>query len=245
MQINNIDYTDASLNTKAPFNYACPLRLWGSSLPTGAFVSIKIYIPETAKPPVRLYCITEDEAAFHDSLGAYIGSWHFNDPCTSYGTGVLQLIKNRSDIVVGHLVADPYTAAILKQTAVLSGGPFYTDVADFSLLPQCHIQRLDGTCRAIVLDGVPHTGSVTLTGGVTPVSGGTVSTHLTDRNGAVAVSLEGYYAPPSTNGLCVLQVGNDRFWIGDQHLYVIAGVQSNLRVVTSNGVVTFKGVMDV
>lgn len=237
MQYNNIDYTDAAINTKAPFRFECPLRLWGSTLPLGSFISAKIYLPEYAKPPVRLYSVTEREAAFHDDAGSYIGSWHFDQKGTSYGDFILHLLRNESGVITGHIAVGLYTSALLKQSAVLAGGLFYTDVSDFILLPQCHLQSFSGTCRAVVIDNKIQTGDV--------VIGTANRVTATQENAQIAINLEGVYDKPKENRICVLEIGDLRYWIGDQHLHLVTGVQSNLRVITTGAAITLKGVMDV
>ena len=238
MRTSNIDISDARLNTKAPFQWNCPLRLWGSTLPSGAFISIKVYLPETAKPPVRLYQITEQEAIFHDATGALLGSMDLAVKAPNSDGYVLSFIKSPDGILVGHVAAELQTSAILKQAAILAGGTFYTAPNDFVLLPQCHVQALSGKARVIRVDGVQSYPNAYL------YSGSQVMTSVVGDT--CTFSLYGDYKPTLTkNRICNLVVNGTSYSVQNQHLLLIPGVQSNLRIVKDVSGLTFKGVKDV
>lgn len=237
---NNIDITDAALNTNAPFQSECPLRLWGSTLPIGAFLGIKIYLPETAKPPVRLYSITDAAVEFRDSVGAYIGSWNLTSGGINQGVYVLDLIKNENQIVVGHVAVDLYTAVTLRQAAALAGGTFYTTPDDFLLLPQCHVQAFTGVCRALKIAGTIRTQDTTL------YTGTRIQATVKATSELCTISLYGTYnATLSKNRICQLVVDATTYDVQDKHLFIIPGAQSNLRIVRSGDDFILQGVKDV
>ena len=243
MRNNNLDVTDAALNTNAPFKWECPLRLWGSTLPSGSFIAIKIYLPETAKPPVRLYSITPKEAAFHDAAGTAIGSWKFANAKPGPDGYTLGFITTKEGVLTGHVAADVHTKAILQQTGELAGGVYYTAPSDFILLLQCHVQSFAGQCRVVIIGTTAYTSNVLIN------TGTRLYTQISTENqtSTITTSLYGtYHENAPVNGICTLALGTGTpIDVGGKHLVIIPGVTSNLRIVNEGSGLVFKGVLDV
>ena len=235
---SNLDVTDAALNTKAPFRWDCPLELGSETLPMGSFVGIKVYITEDMLPPVRIHRITTTAVEFYDAKGSYVGSIEL----PAYIGAATGFILNKNGIISGHFSCVPEALTILRQAAIDAGGVYHTKPKDFVLLPQCHAQSMEGCARAIQLGSTVHTTNSTLYAGQLTTVSVTEGT-----NTAAQISVHNTYKgnTTATNQLCHLLVNGITYWIGDQHISLLPGVQSNLRIEQDTSGFTFVGVTDV
>lgn len=240
----NIDRTDEALNTKAPFQWQCPLAIGGVRLPLGGFVSIKIYVTEDITPPVKLHKITiKGDSGFIDFCdvdGTFVGRFHITN--RTLGSLCSSFLRSQEGVIVGQLTYKPEIPLFFITQAKALGGTVTTDVQDFKLLPQCHVSNLRGVCKSITVGDVTTTDDVLLKFGR--------ATRASLISGELEVGLIGaYIKPEAQDGIETLIVQEDgvevdRADVRGNHLIVRAGVTSNLRVAKENRIIRLKGVLD-
>ena len=242
---HNIDRTDEALNTKAPFEWRCPLEIAKSVMPSGAFLSIKVYCSEDVKPPVRLHNIktagSEGVVEFRDSEGTLIGTWQLQ-ASLNYFPLVSSFIFGKDGTIRGQVTCDYNTPAFLLATTKQGGGSIVTSADDFVLLPSCHVPYLNGICKSFSIGGKQSTADAV----ITPTTRTKASFN---NNGAFTVGLMSEYKEPVlVNGISTLIVNNEgsesQYAVGNKHLVLNAGITSNLRVRTTGSTIQLKGVMD-
>lgn len=147
IQHNNIDRNDAAINTKAPFEWTCPLSLNGAVLPSGAFLSIRVYLSDGMIPPARIYRVTNTGVTFCDSTGAVIGTWRLY--AGSASDMINGFIRNDNNVITGFVCTYSNIPAFFRAAASKAGGEYYTDNNDFILLPDCCSMQFSGCCRSL------------------------------------------------------------------------------------------------
>lgn len=244
---NNIDRSDAAVNTRYPFCWHCKLQACGTILPDSAFTTIKLYPDETKKLPCKLLSIDADgNAVFSDADGIPVGTWKMTLKPSSASEYLTGMVYNENNVIVGHLRFRRDIPGMLLAAARLSGGKFTTAYDDFVLLPQCHVLLPSGQARAIRLGNTVTTANVSLYTGAYMEAVNSEDDEDTKADGVLSYSLMRDFDPSkdaATNGICKLIVGGTTTWIGGRHLLIKPAKLSNLRVETS-GSIAFKGVKD-
>lgn len=156
---SNIDRTDAVYNTNAPFTWDSALKLPDGTLPTGAFLSIKVQCTPDTPPPVRIASASIPGAdsvcvlAFEAANGNTLGTLKLSAQQTS-ASYVTRYIRNVNGVIVGHAAYDPAAIGCWFDAAKKNTSKVYnTTAGDFMLLPQCHEASFTGRGRALVIDG--------------------------------------------------------------------------------------------
>lgn len=238
----NIDRTDSRLNTKAPFQWDCHLKIGETVLPAGAFLSIRIQCTENIRPPVRLHSVSvkgpAGSAEFRDADGTVVGTWALFISSLSMGL-ISSFIYSPEGVIIGQITCDSDTPALLLGAARNVEGKTVTDNNDFKLLPQCHIPSLAGLCKSFNINGKTRTTDTILSTGT--------RTEAKFEAGTYTISLMGAYKEPPAilNGITSITVDGISIDAKGKHLLVHHGITSNLRVLNQGSTIQFKGVKDV
>lgn len=248
MSVNhtNVDILDTKQLTNAPFLYTCKRKIGDITIPVNSFISIKVYVEEEDSVPCRIAGLTPDHLIITDASNRLIGYWNINK-AMSKGCG---FIYDDNGLIRGHIVADKAIPPMLK-AAVSGKDSITTDGNDFILLPQCHVATFSGTCKSIVVNNEQPTvsGVFMLKAGKgviceqTDTDNISISIYNNKKSVAMPAGAEG-------NGICLLQISssyNDYSYVDvdNKHILLTNTALSNLRVVTTSGAITLKGVKDV
>lgn len=258
----NIDKHDAAYNTNAPFEYNCPLKLGGISIPPAGFLSIKIYCTEDMRPPVRLSSVTTNadgtaNVEFSDADSRIIGYWKASpiDAGSVYITGglpdyVSDFICTEHGVITGHVYCQKDIPSMLVSAAKSGNGEVTSDSQDFVLLPQCHTMTLNGAMRAISVNGIDHTGDVRLQAGKYLKDASVGNNVAPNCIGKYSRDTEEAEVHDGVTRLAVRKIINNQDHVSTydaagKHLIIKAGIVSNIRVLKDSGVLVLKGVADV
>lgn len=256
----NIGRNDAAINTCAPFMAGSMMRLGDSLLPSGMFVSIKIYCRGGYKLPIRLSGASRniDNTGtllhFSDKTGKAAGdalvmpkanNMAYDDLCTCF-------IVDTHDNIVGHVA---YRALLgdMAWTAT-HDDDVVTDESDFRLLPQCHAAILEGGIRHIQINNNIIRGTVH----VMPSSYVYTNVVTDSYTTSLQYSVCGPYgddAAAVVNGICHITAtpikvngatttGEKDIWVGGCNLVIRAGVTSNLRIIADTNGISIRSVLD-
>ena len=252
---SNIDRSNSVETSPAPFTYTSSMKIGKVTLPSDAFISIKLYVEGTYKVPYRLHSIQPDgRINFCDATGQIRVYWQ-TYPTTealSEQTGpyVSSLLFNNYNMIAGHICCTRLTVDILRTIIDSLQADMLLPADAFVLIPQCHIPMLKGQARSISINGTYMTSDVILKseaaeesdGVITNIEGGTVQVSLTNTKTEIENA-------SNYNTLCRVAVKNKNenetvYDCDALDIIIKAAVESNLRVTREDGKIVLKGVAD-
>lgn len=250
---NNIDRSAEVQTSPAPFTYGSTCKLGGITLPSNAFISLKLYIEEFNRVPYRIHSVQPDgRLYFCDATGQpriYWSTFKTSAPIKEDDEDypyISSLLFNENHIVAGHVCCT--RAAMDMIRSVISGitSPLFVDADAFVCIPQCHIAMLAGQGRSV---GVVKDGETTyLTSDVViqPSAENGVVTELNDRKVSVSLSTnsEALEKDARENHLCDVVVNGTTYSCRGKSLIIKPGVASNLRVVQDDNKIILRGVLN-
>lgn len=252
----NIDRSDEQLNTKAPFEFSCPLALGAVILPPCAFLSVRVYLTEEMTAPVSITSLQAVNnsvvVTFRDAGRRLVGSWTAYNRSESGIEYVSDVIENEHGVIAGHVTVQTSVPALLFAACSASpGGRIQPDRRDFVLLPQCCVQQFKGRGKSFVVSGKGTTADLRLSTSImVPCELDNSSGHQSVRIGVMGefgypvVVNPGGYAQIGYDYITKVRIaGRPPIDCRGQHLLVQAGYTSNLRVTTGD-TIKFSGVLD-
>jgi hypothetical protein len=250
---SNIDRRDAVVVSKAPFTYESTLRFSDIYLPSGSFLSIKIYVEETYVVPFRLHSIQQDgKVWFCDATGKQAVYWQtYEETETKNGAQFISsLLYNTNGVVAGIIACLPVVVASVRNIIESSLEPFYFPANAFILIPQCHVATLAGTCRAFSFESknlpiINKVCDITLT--VEPPVEDKAVVLLNSVNGC-QISLSNTAATITKmaplNGICYVIVNGEKYDCSKHSIVIKAAPLSDLRVIKDNETLWLRGVLN-
>ena len=250
LQHSNIDRSDSVQVSKAPFTYESTLDMAGNLMPSGSFLSIKVYVEGVSRVPFRFHSIQPDGRVFIcDSSGvikAYWQTYETTEPNTEY---ISSLLFNMNGIVAGHIACTQDAMAIIRHIVDTNTSAYFFPRNAFIFIPQCHVSMLEGKGRAFELSTQNET-PIVKTSDVHLVIGSTASCVIptVPAPEGISVSLsnttETIRSEAPKNGLCMIAVNGITYCCADSSIIFKSATLSNLRVLKEPGCITFKGVLD-
>ena len=253
----NIDRADSKQVSKAPFTFTSTLNLAGRELPTGSFISLRLYVEEGTNVPYRIHSIQQDgRVIFCDSTGTPVAYWQ-TYPETEQVINdipyISSLLFNMNGVIAGHVACTHTVISVIRSVIESLTGAYMVPADAFVLIPQCHVAMMQGVCRSIGLVSKDKTTYVTgdITIGVSGAqdqecilvdadalaSAGILQVNLTNTEDTIAEQ-----AP--VNGICAITINGstETFDCEDNSIIFKAGAESNLRVVKEQNRLNLKGV---
>jgi len=250
LQHSNIDRADSVQVSKAPFTYDSTLDMAGNLIPSGGFLSLKIYVEGISRVPFRFHSIQPDGRVFIcDSSGtirAYWQTYATTEPNTSY---ISSLLFNMNGVIAGHIACTQEVMAIIRHVIDTNTTAYFFPANAFVFIPQCHVSMLEGKGRVFELNS-QNVVLETDTGDVHLVIGSTASCVIptVPAPDGISISLSNtvdtIQSEAPQNGLCMVAVNGTTYCCADSSIIFKAKTLSNLRVIKEQGSVTFKGVLD-
>jgi len=253
---SNIDRSNSVETSPAPFTYESSMRMGSVTLPSDAFISIKVYVEGTYRVPYRIHSIQPDgRINFCDATGqirVYWQTYPTTEPLSAQtGTYISSLLFNQYSIICGHICCPRTTLDTIRGVIESLQETMLLPADAFVLIPQCHIPLLKGQARSISVNGTYLTGNVVLKAeGIVGTQG--VVTAYTDD--VLQVSLintaEEIAKRMEFNTLCAVAIKNknDAQITGctcyGKDIIIKSAIESNLRVTREDGKIVLKGVAD-
>ena len=250
LQHSNIDRADSVQVSKAPFTYDSTLNMAGNLIPSGGFLSIKVYVEGVSRMPFRFHSIQPDgRVMICDASGiirAYWQTYATTEAKTDYISG---LLFNTNGIIAGHIACTQEVMAIIRHIVDTNTTTYRLPNNAFIFIPQCHVSMLAGKGRVFSLES-QNTEPKISTADVHLVIGSTASCVIptVPQPDGISVSLANTSATIQSeapkNGLCMVTVNGTTYCCADSSIIFKAKTLSNLRVIKEQGSITFKGVLD-
>lgn len=246
----NIDRFDSLNTSPAPFTYESTCKLGDITLPTGSFISLKVYTEKAYRVPYRIHSIQPDgRINFSDSTGRICIYWQTyatTDALMADSLYVSSLLFSSNHIIAGHVCCTRTAMDLIRSVIDGLRDTLVLPANAFVLIPQCHIPMLSGVGRVISVDGTYLTGDVILTPHEDAQTCAGVLTSYTKETLSVALTntVEQLEAAADSNTLCRIISGSTVYNCAGKNIIIKASMTSNLRVVRADGKITLKGVAD-
>lgn len=246
---SNIDRADSQQVSKAPFTFNSTLLMKDSLLPTGGFISLKLYVEEGYNVPYRIHSIRPDGAViFCDASGTPVATWQTYAKTKVRNNArpyISSLIYNMNGVIAGHVVCTHTVISVIRNVVETIQAPYLIPPDSFVLIPQCHVAMLKGQCKAIQLRDdnrvVRTTGDLRLTFATTDdclwvTEHDKIQLNMINTKDKVISMLK-------PNGICSIRIaGGQTFNVDGCSIIIKANVESNVRVIKQNNSLIFKGV---
>ena len=250
LQHSNIDRSDSVQVSKAPFTYESTLNMAGNLIPSGGFLSIKVYVEGISRVPFRFHSIQPDgKVLICDSAGVVRACWQTYATTEAKTDYISSLLFNNNGIIAGHIACTQDVMSIIRHIVDTNTSAYFLPANAFIFIPQCHISMLEGKGRVFEISS-QNTDVETRTGDVHLVIGSTASCVIptVPAPEGISVSLSNtkdtIQSEAPKNGLCMIAVNGTTYCCADSSIIFKAKTLSNLRVLKEQGCITFKGVLD-
>ena len=250
LQHSNIDRADSVQVSKAPFTYESTLDMAGNLIPSGSFLSLKVYVEGVSRVPFRFHSIQPDgRVLICDSSGVIRAYWQTYATTESNTEYISSLIFNTNGIIAGHIACTQEVMSVIRHIVDTNTTAYLFPRNAFIFIPQCHISMLAGHGRAFEIisqNGDPNIS----TGDVHLVIGSTASCVIptVPAQDGISISLSNtedtIREEAPKNGLCMIAVNGTTYCCADSSIIFKSKTLSNLRVLKEPGCITFKGVLD-
>ena len=244
----NIDRQDSQQVSNAPFTFTSTLTMLDSVIPTGSFISLKVYVEEDYRVPFRFHGIRPDgKLIICDAVGTPVITWQ-TYPSTRKRDNdrpyISSLLYNMNGVIAGHVACTHTAIAVIRNVIETITEPYQLDANAFVLIPQCHVAMLKGQCRAI--GQIDNNGTKYTTGDLDLSFGTTDDCIYATENDKISLAMvntkDKFMKMLTPNGLCQVKVGSDTFDVVGQSIIIKAAPESNVRVTKDNDRLQIKGV---
>lgn len=244
----NIDRQDSQQVSNAPFTFTSTLKLQESILPTGSFISLKVYVEEDYKVPFRFHSIRPDgKLVICDAVGTPVITWQTfaaTRERLNERPYVSSLLYNMNGVIAGHVSCTHTAIAVIRNVVESITVPYLLDAGAFVLIPQCHVAMLKGQCRAI--RQIDDNSSRDTTGDLELSFGTTDDCLYATENDKIILAMvnteDKTMKMLTPNGLCNLVVNGNTHGVIGKSIIIKSKLESNLRVTKGNGRLLLKGV---
>lgn len=249
---NNLDRTDEAAISNWPFTFESTLDFGAGTLTADSFLAVSVAVDETTTLPCRFKGVTSDgrlvicDAGGNEICsGQLYGQTHQTagapDEYASF------FLYNQYNVLCGFATCKTDVAQQLFALAKYTNGMHYFSASAFVLLPQCHVQSMQGNVRSFGVNGKYTTANLDVRC-TELVSGSTCGGHNVLPTGTTATGFSyGVFnvdGEPDRNGWCNIIVAGGTFSVADKNLIIKASCTSNLRVVDTDAVIILRGVQD-
>ena len=245
---NNIDRQDSQQVSNAPFTFTSTLTLRDSVIPTGSFLSLKVYVEEDYKVPFRIHSINPDgRVIFCDASGTPVITWQTYAATKERNNDrpyISSLLYNMNGIIAGHVSCTHTAIAVIRNVIESITTPYLVDANAFVLIPQCHVAMLKGQARS--LGQIDDNDSRYTTADLTLNFATTADCIYAEENDRIVFAMvnneEKFYDMLTPNGLCAIKVNGSTYSVDGKNIIIKSDIESNLRVNKGSNRLLLKGV---
>lgn len=245
---NNLDRTAEAEISNWPFSYGSTLDTGNGIITADSFLAVNVNVDETVTLPCRFKGVSYDGyLVICDATGAEVCRGQLFEKTSTDSEWCSLFLYNRTGVLMGSITCKNNIPQMLFSLSRDTTDMHYFGAKAFVLLPQCHIQSLQGQARSFGASGAYTTANMTMRCTTGEITGSTVTGHnivpaATDAGYAFSV-FNIQQAEP--NKWCRISINGELYNVEDCNLIIKSSLTSNLRVIYTSDAIVLRGVLDV